>query len=379
MNLSRVYLHYPFCTKLCHYCNFAAGVSTTDNFTNQYYTALLKEITHYKTKFDFSQITSRSLYFGGGTPSLISLDQLENIFSHFTLTPETEVTLEINPETVTYEKAKIWYQLGINRVSLGWQTMNADTLKSLGRTSTPQNNIKAFEILRNVGFDNISVDRILSIHNDTDKEFFDAIELYKPDHISTYQLSIEDKTVLSLWTKQKKYLPLLDEEAIQIESITDDLLENLGFSRYETSNYAQLGKEGQHNMGYWNYDYWLGLGSGAAGFLPDNGHGFHYRNHFKFRDYCDDPIAYEESEHINLYTAIKDALMLGIRKKSGIDKVKLSQRLGVAWENIFTDTPNPEYFINTASFLILKKEMIPLSNPAILSLWNIIHPDILNK
>ena len=378
MSLSRVYLHYPFCTKLCHYCNFAAGVATSDNFTNQYYNALLQEIAHYKTRFDFSQIASRSLYFGGGTPSLMPLDQLENIFSQFSLQKETEVTFEINPETVTYEKAKIWHQLGINRVSLGWQTMNANTLKFLGRTSTPHDNIKAFEILREVGFDNISVDRILSIHNDTDKEFFEAVMQYKPDHISTYQLSIEDKTVLSLWTKQKKYTPLPDEQAIQIESTTDDLLNNLGFIRYETSNYAQKGKEGQHNLGYWNYDYWLGLGSGAAGFLPDDGHGFHYRNHFKFKDYCDNPISYEESEHINLHTAIKDALMLGVRKREGIDKKSFEKRIGITWENILTKSPDPEYFIDTKDFLILKKEMIPLSNPAILSLWDIINPDILN-
>ena len=376
MSLSRVYLHYPFCTKLCHYCNFAAGVATSDNFTNQYYNALLQEIAHYKTRFDFSQIASRSLYFGGGTPSLMPLDQLENIFSQFSLQKETEVTFEINPETVTYEKAKIWHQLGINRVSLGWQTMNANTLKFLGRTSTPHDNIKAFEILREVGFDNISVDRILSIHNDTDKEFFEAVMQYKPDHISTYQLSIEDKTVLSLWTKQKKYTPLPDEQAIQIESTTEDLLNDLGFIRYETSNYAQKGKEGQHNLGYWNYDYWLGLGSGAAGFLPDDGNGFHYRNHFKFKDYCDNPTSYEESEHINLHTAIKDALMLGVRKREGIDKKSFEKRIGLTWENILTKSPDPEYFIDTKEFLILKKEMIPLSNPAILSLWDIINPDI---
>ena len=378
MSLSRVYLHYPFCTKLCHYCNFAAGVATSDNFTNQYYNALLQEIAHYKTRFDFSQIASRSLYFGGGTPSLMPLDQLENIFSQFSLQKETEVTFEINPETVTYEKAKIWHQLGINRVSLGWQTMNANTLKFLGRTSTPHDNIKAFEILREVGFDNISVDRILSIHNDTDKEFFEAVMQYKPDHISTYQLSIEDKTVLSLWTKQKKYTPLPDEQAIQIESTTDDLLNDLGFIRYETSNYAQKGKEGQHNLGYWNYDYWLGLGSGAAGFLPDDGHGFHYRNHFKFKDYCENPISYEESEHINLHTAVKDALMLGVRKREGIDKKLFEKRIGITWENVLTKAPNLEYFIDKEDFLILKKEMIPLSNPAILSLWDIINPDILN-
>ena len=376
MSLSRVYLHYPFCTKLCHYCNFAAGVATSDNFTAQYYNALLQEIAHYKTQFDFSKIASRSLYFGGGTPSLMPLDQLEHIFSHFSLQKETEVTLEINPETVTYEKAKIWKELGINRVSLGWQTMNANTLKFLGRTSTPQDNIKSFEILREVGFDNISVDRILSITNDSNEDFIEALKQHKPDHISTYQLSIEDKTVLALWTKQKKYAPIPDEKALLIEEKTEKVLEELGYYRYETSNYAQEGKEGQHNSGYWDYDYWLGLGSGAAGFLPDNHLGVHYRNQFSFKKYCENPLVPEEKEINTLENALKDMIMLGLRKREGINKKLLEKRLGLDWEDIFTQEPSVDYFEHKNDFLVLKKEMIPFTNPAILSLWDIINNKI---
>lgn len=369
MNLSRVYLHYPFCTKLCHYCNFSAGVSTSDNFVHQYHQALLTEINHYKNLYDFTTIASQSLYLGGGTPSLMPLEYLEAIFSYFTINPNTEVTLEINPETVTLEKAKFWYDIGINRVSLGWQTMNAQTLKFLGRTNTPQDNINAFEILREVGFDNISVDRILSITNDTDDDFLTVLKQHTPDHISTYQLSIEDKTVFALWTKQKKYHPLADDIAINIELETENILTELGFHRYETSNYTQKNKEGQHNLGYWNYDYWLGLGSGASGFLPDRGYGTHYRNHFSFRKYCNDPLSPEESEHINQYTAIKEALMLGIRKREGINKKYFSQRLKISWNSLFVSPPNPEYFIDNDEYLILKKEMIPLTNPIILELW----------
>lgn len=376
MPLSRVYLHYPFCTKLCHYCNFSAGVNTSPEFTDLYFHSLLKEIYHYQKLYDFRTIAHKSFYLGGGTPSLMPLDQLEKILSYFEFSPQTEITLEINPETVTKEKAHHWHQLGINRVSLGWQTMNPQTLLFLGRTSTPDDNIRAFNILREEGFDNISVDRILSVQNDTDQEFFEAVQKYKPEHISTYQLSIEDKTVLSLWTKQGRYLPIPDETAIQIESTTDTLLESLGFRRYETSNYALQGKEGQHNLGYWNYDHWLGMGAGASGLLPDNGCGFHYRNHSLFKDYCREPIQHEESEHIDLITALKEALMLGIRKRKGINKKEFSQRLRIPWDQLFAQSPNREYFIDNEEYLILKKEMIPLSNPAILSLWDIINPHI---
>jgi len=370
MELTRVYIHYPFCRKLCHYCNFAAGTPPISEFTTPYHHALLTELRYYKQLYDFNTITNDSLYLGGGTPSLMPQKHMEELFSYFTFLPNTEITLEINPETVTKEKARFWKELGINRVSLGWQSMNPETLKFLGRTSTNIDNINSFVILREEGFDNISVDRILSVTNDTNDDFYDTITKYCPDHISTYQLSIEKKTVLNFWTNNSLYHPVSDEKALLIEQETEQKLKELGFTRYETSNYHKNGKIGNHNSAYWNYNHWLGLGGGATGFIPNHDYGLRYHNYFSFKEYIKSPTVPESQENINQLIALKEALMLGIRKRSGINKQKFEQKFNISWKDIFPNYNNPNYFEENEFYLILKEDAIPFTNPAILSLWD---------
>lgn len=369
MSVNRVYLHYPFCLTLCRYCNFSAGAPPKEEFVNLYHQALIKEILSFKNHIDFNHVAEKSFYFGGGTPSLMPNHHLEEIFKLIPIHKNTEITLEINPETVTKEKAKFWKSLGINRVSLGWQSMNPKTLSFLGRSGTDTDNIKAFITLREEGFDNISVDRILSVANDTDEDFFNTLKNYMPDHISTYQLSIEPKTVLSYWTKKNLYTPIIDEQALMIQEKTHHELTKLGFHQYETSNYHRNNKLGQHNLGYWNYEHWLGLGAGASGFIPNQGFGLRYRNHFSFKDYIKNPLIREEEESINFYTAVQEALMLGIRKREGISKKWFEQKFNVIWENLFPNKYSEEFFIDTETHLILKYDMIPFTNPATISLW----------
>ncbi|MGL4388362.1 MAG: radical SAM family heme chaperone HemW [Brevinema sp.] len=379
MSLRRVYLHYPFCLTLCRYCNFSAGAPPKEEFTQPYLEALIKEIQHFGEKFDLQNIAKDSFYFGGGTPSLMPEKNFEKIFDLIPLHKNTEVTLEINPETVTKEKARFWKSIGINRVSLGWQSMNPKTLSFLGRSGNHTDNLRSFELLREAGFDNISVDRILSVKNDTDTDFLEALQTHTPDHISTYQLSIEAKTVLHFWTKTKKYFPTTDFDAINIEQKTHRALTQLGFEQYETSNYHKNNKKGQHNLGYWNYEYWLGLGAGASGFIPNDKLGFRYRNQFSFKDYLKNPLFYEEEESIDFKTAIKEALMLGIRKREGIIKKDFekrfynqnfcSQNSPISWQTLFPNGIPQEYFEETKKTIILKQQMIPFTNPATVALW----------
>ncbi|MGL4394180.1 MAG: radical SAM family heme chaperone HemW [Brevinema sp.] len=370
MPLHRVYLHYPFCLTLCRYCNFPAGAPPREEFIEPYFDALVKEIQHFGEKFDLSEVAHDSFYFGGGTPSLMPEKHMEKIFELIPLHKGSEVTLEINPETVTKEKAQFWKSIGINRVSLGWQSMNPHTLSFLGRSGNDSDNIRSFEILREAGFDNISVDRILSVKNDSDDDFLQTIKKYTPDHISTYQLSIEARTVLHFWTSTKKYIPTTDAEALLIEQKTHEALTSLGFEQYETSNYHRNGKQGQHNLGYWNYDHWLGLGGGASGFIPNEEYGFRYRNAFSFKDYLKDPLAYEEEESIDRETAIKEALMLAIRKREGLNKESFEQKFATSWQELFPRGIPTDFFDETETSLILKYEMIPLTNPATVALWD---------
>ncbi|MGL4563079.1 MAG: radical SAM family heme chaperone HemW [Brevinema sp.] len=370
MSVQRVYLHYPFCRTLCRYCNFAAGVPPKEEFIESYFEALRKEIRFIGEQFDLNHIAKDSFYLGGGTPSLMPEKHLEELFSLIPIHKNSEITLEINPETVTKDKALFWKSLGINRMSLGWQSMNPQTLSFLGRSGNDQDNIRAFEILRETGFDNISVDRILSVQDDTDTDFFDVLQKHTPDHISTYQLTIESKTVLSHWTHTKKYIPTSDEESIAIENKTTDVLHTLGFEQYETSNYHKNNKKGMHNLGYWNYEYWIGFGAGASGFIPNTKYGLRTRNHFSFKDYIKNPLSYEEEEYLNFETAIKEALMLGIRKRDGIDKKKFEEKFHISWQDLFPKGISHDFFIENDTHLVLKYEMIHLTNPATIDLWN---------
>lgn len=366
--IKRVYIHYPFCLTKCHYCNFAAGAPPKEEFTKPYHKALLSEINYYREKLTEPL---DSLYFGGGTPSLMSVSDLEAVLKRFEplIQPDTEITLEANPETVTPTLAQAWKNLNINRISLGWQSMNDSILKFLARSGNAQDNIRAFETLRNTGFNNISVDRILSVQYDTQDDFFTALHACMPEHVSTYQLTIEEKTVLHAWTKQQKYLPLSDEAALKIEDQTETQLRELGFERYEISNYSRNKNIARHNTGYWNYDYYLGLGAGASGFLPEeDSWGFRYANPFSFKDYLKSTRP-AESEHINHETAVKEALMLGIRKLEGIEKHSFEDRLQIKWDTLFPHGTDRQFFDETPERLILKHAMIPFANPAVLSLW----------
>ncbi|SFB71823.1 oxygen-independent coproporphyrinogen-3 oxidase [Brevinema andersonii] len=374
-DVKRVYIHYPFCLTKCHYCNFAAGVPPKEEFLKPYHDALLLEINAYR---EMLTEPLDSLYFGGGTPSLMPIPDLEAILQQFEplIRSETEITLEANPETVTSKLAQAWEKLNINRVSLGWQSMNNSILKFLARSGNAEDNIRSFETLRNAGFNNISVDRILSVQHDTEDDFFTALEACMPEHISTYQLTIEEKTVLHAWTQQKKYLPLTDGAALKIEAKTESRLAELGFERYEISNYCRNKNIGRHNTGYWNYDYYLGLGAGAAGFLPEaHSWGLRYTNPFSFKNYLKSNRP-AESEQIHHETAVKEALMLGIRRLEGIEKHSFENRLNIKWDTLFPNGTDPQFFDDTPQRLILKHSMIPLANPAVLSLWEALNLSI---
>ncbi|MGL5255236.1 MAG: radical SAM family heme chaperone HemW [Brevinema sp.] len=366
-SVSRVYIHYPFCSTYCRYCNFAAGAPPREEFTTPYFKRLYEEIETSSSKLS-SHI--ESLYFGGGTPSLMPVEHLEAIINFYSskITADTEITIEINPENVTKEKSLSWKKLGINRVSLGWQSMEDTTLETLNRSGRSIHNKNAFSILRETGFDNISVDRILSVQGDEDDSFYQALEYYQPEHVSVYQLTIEKRTVLYEWARQGRYKAFSDEDAIYKEETCRKILAEMGYEHYEISNYAKNRKFGKHNLGYWNYDHYLGLGAGAAGFIPKNKWGIRTMNPFSFKDYVKGVVP--EIEELSQEIAIKDALMLGIRKREGIIKSCFSSRLNIEWADIFVGELSSNFFEETAEKLILKPEALQLCNPAILNMWD---------
>ncbi len=340
-----LYIHIPFCKSKCPYCGFISGLKPIKESFDKYVGYLCREMNLFLKSNPLNNKIS-TLYIGGGTPSLLSPDNIERLFSYiyknFNFNGD-EITFEANPDDVTKEIANIWKNAGINRVSLGFQSMQGNILKFLGRRNTASQNMRSMEILRNAGFTNISIDLIGSIRGEDFIKSISGVLVLDPEHISVYQLSIEEKTLLFQRVRNKEYIPLSDKEYIKRYWKTNDILEKNGYDHYEISNYAFLNTAGNkvctyglHNGNYWDYGEYIGIGLGASGFLYNknqsvlktknsiNGFsGMRWTNSTNINEYFikidKNLLPQGFAEEIDAVTAIKEYLMLGLRKKNGVD------------------------------------------------------------
>lgn len=257
-----VYLHIPFCLSKCGYCNFFS-VPYSVMSLKSYYSYLLREIELFKQRYKFNPDT---IYFGGGTPSLLSSEQIDCIINMLAPTQDTEITLEVNPIQITQEWVNKLASTKINRLSLGVQTMNNEALVSLGRKHKAESIPDKIKLCRDSGFDNISLDLLYgypasntdSINKDLDK----YIDL-NPEHISTYLLSIDKNVPLNYW---QSMLPE-DMELEKQYAVICDVLDKSGWHQYEISNFAREGHQSKHNLHYWMGDDYIGIGAGASGYI----------------------------------------------------------------------------------------------------------------
>lgn len=269
-NLS-LYLHIPFCVRKCLYCDFLSGSQSAD-VQEQYVEALCREIQETSPEYREYQVVS--VFIGGGTPSVLLPEQtiriMETLKSCFILTDTCEISMEMNPGTVTPEKMKAYRACGINRISIGLQSANDGELKALGRIHTCADFLKAYEMAVEAGFTNINVDLMSAIPEQTLKSYQETLQKVlalqpQPVHISAYSLIVEEGTP---FYEQELNLP--DEETERrMYEITDDILRNAGYHRYEISNYAKAGKECVHNKVYWQRGNYLGLGIGSASLIQN--------------------------------------------------------------------------------------------------------------
>lgn len=258
-----IYIHIPFCNKKCSYCDFYI----LTNMKNQYekYTQyLIKEIELYDLNIVYDTI-----YFGGGTPSVLSVDQLKRILSKLKFTKTSEITLELNPTNMDIVKLKKIREMGINRLSIGMQSFNESILKLMNREHCVKDNLETFYNARKVGFDNISIDLIFAIPGQTMEQLQYDIQMIaklKPDHISIYSLIWEEKSRFSKLLKEKK-IEKLDEdlEANMYEYVIDNL-KKLGYEHYEISSFCLNKKYGRHNMKYWENKEYIGVGISATSY-----------------------------------------------------------------------------------------------------------------
>ena len=269
-NLS-LYLHIPFCVRKCLYCDFLSGSQSAD-MQEQYVEALCREIQETSPEYREYQVVS--VFIGGGTPSVLLPEQtiriMETLKSCFILTNTCEISMEMNPGTVTPEKMNVYRACGINRISIGLQSANDGELKALGRIHTYADFLKAYEMAVEAGFTNINVDLMSAIPEQTLKSYQETLQKVlalqpQPVHISAYSLIVEEGTP---FYEQELNLP--DEETERrMYEITDDILRKAGYHRYEISNYAKAGKECVHNKVYWQRGNYLGLGIGSASLIQN--------------------------------------------------------------------------------------------------------------
>lgn len=277
-----LYVHIPFCMKKCLYCDFLSAPADEET-QREYVEALLREIRFFGERS--SDYVVSTIYIGGGTPSW--LDEalmakiMEEITHRFLLAKDAEITIECNPGTVTERKFQTYKKIGINRLSIGLQSVNEKELQLLGRVHTFDQFLKTYELARKTGFTNINVDLMSSLPGQTPKTFANTLQQVirlHPEHISAYSLIIEKGTPFYETYKfdavkqragmQTEFLPMEDEE-YEIGKLTQVVLEKAGYHRYEVSNYAREGYACRHNIGYWRRTNYLGMGLGAASLLEN--------------------------------------------------------------------------------------------------------------
>lgn len=308
-----LYVHIPFCKSKCKYCDFCSSPKFLEQ-RSQYIFALGRELEFYSkhnTRID-------SIFFGGGTPSLLSAEEFdyicEKIDGSFKRTIDTEFTLEVNPKTLTEEKLISYKKNGVNRISFGVQTIHENELKKLGRIHTFEDFVASYNLARSFGFDNISVDLMYGIPDqsiDSFRESLNLITRLRPEHISVYGLIIEEGTPFYEMRDSLNF-PSEDEECMMYY-LASEILASSGYSHYEISNYAKESYECKHNLKYWRDEEYIGVGLAAHSYFL----GARYSNTTDLEEY----IKYSSAPKISADIKGKDPeeyAMLRLRLKEGV-------------------------------------------------------------
>lgn len=264
-----IYLHIPFCKQACHYCNF--HFSTNFQLKSLVIESICRELVLRQNYLGNVPITS--IYFGGGTPSVLTLLEIEkllnHIFKYFSITKDIEITLEGNPDDLTLEKLQGFRHIGINRLSIGIQSFNDHTLRYMNRAHTATLARQSIIWARKAQFNNLNIDLIYATTGTTTRDWQNDLTealLLEPEHISAYCLTIEPKTVFGHWYKQGKITEISEEIAAEQFELAIDILNKKGYIHYEISNFCQPEKFSRHNINYWKSGAYLGIGPGAHGY-----------------------------------------------------------------------------------------------------------------
>lgn len=360
-----IYIHIPFCVKKCAYCDFlsfpvgAACMSGYGVYREKYVEALCEELKSYSYLAETHKV--RTIYIGGGTPSILEPDEITLVMTTvrklFDVAEDAEISIEVNPGTLTSRKAAEYIANGINRMSIGLQSAQKNELEALGRIHNYDQFLAAFDMAREAGFHNINIDLMSDIPGQTMRSYLDTLDKVlrcKPEHISSYSLIVEDGTPLAADENLLSQIPDEDVDR-QMYDITNKLLGTGGYHRYEISNYAKAGYECRHNIVYWTLGEYIGIGIGAASFL----YGRRYTNTSSLEDYIDGMARHRElmtfgdhvansgkardiiehmrnvEEELDADRLMEEYMFLGLRMISGVSAEKFNDYFGHSIYDIY--------------------------------------------
>ena len=374
MNKAGIYLHIPFCKTKCIYCDFYS-VTKRDDSIEKFVDCMIKEIRLNKNRL--KNTTFDTIFFGGGTPSVLTENQLNKIlnalYENYTIDENSEISLECNPGEITFEKLVHFKKLGINRLSIGFQSFNEENLKFLGRLHTSEQSISTFNHARKAGFDNINIDLIYDIPKQKLKEWKNDLFLgasLEPEHISAYSLTVEKNTALHSMVKNKTVIMPSEEIDKKMFLNTINYLEEKNYIHYEISNFSKKNKVCKHNLHYWRLEPYLAFGPGAHGFDGQK----RWWNKKSIDHYIskldEDILPIEFEEILTKKNRFNETVMNGLRLIEGTKLQKLDNLLDKSLETYLVPyTKKWPYLSNDGKNLSLNKKGLLFADEIIADLF----------
>ncbi|MDZ7672083.1 MAG: radical SAM family heme chaperone HemW [Halanaerobiales bacterium] len=356
-----LYIHIPFCRKKCSYCDFYSINYKNDNL-KEYLKYLIKEIQLYSKVLDNKEV--KTIYIGGGTPSLLSPNEidylLKQIDKYFDIENNIEITMESNPDSLNEKKVIEYKQAGINRISVGIQSFINEELNILGRVHDSKKAINIIEILQK-HISNYNIDLIFALPGQKFDDFkfnVNKVLEYNPPHISLYNLQIEEGTLLYKQYQSGNIIPVSEELDYKMYNNAIEVLENAGYNHYEISNFAKENYKSKHNLVYWNYRPYLGLGPSAHGFNGKN----RYYNSNSLKDYIEqlkkDKLPIDSIINLTEDELISERMIMGLRLLDGINKNDFENRFNRSIKSIYK---NVIFNLKRQNLLAEDKEKIYLT------------------
>jgi len=372
-----VYIHIPFCSNKCYYCDFVS-FPRLDKRIDEYVDCLIKEMEMYKDTL--KEYTVETVFIGGGTPSYIDekyiLRILDYLYHNYRSDEIREITIEVNPETVDYEKVKAYRDIGINRISIGLQSTNDNLLMQVGRKHTFSDFLRSYEIIEKAGYKNISVDLMFGLPNQSIDDCINSLENVidlNVNHISYYSLIIEENTIMNKWYKEGR-IKLPDENTErEMYHIGVELLKSKGYKHYEISNFAKHGYECKHNLFYWKIKPYVGFGISSHSNIGNR----RFWNHSKYSNYIDTindgGIPVEGEEYIDNDMQMAEFMIMGLRLIDGVNKDEFKKRFNVDIEEKYGRALNKHF---TQGLITEENGNIKFTKKG-LDLSNIVYVDLL--